>query len=384
MMRFALTQRLKQPILLLIVLLLPAAALAGWAYLGERTAKEVKIPVAIADLDQSDFSKTLIERLKKQERLSIIPASEESAKTMLLREEADTVFIIKEGFKESIMEGDREGIIEMRVSPLSVASGVVREIASSEVIRFTSNAKAAERAEKIADKYAGDYLFPENVGEKAYERADEQWEPKPLMTIRYEAAGGKEESSAESPSGLLQSPLQVWTVLTLVLCMFTTDWVVKEKDVLYKRIQTLPAGLNGYVVNTLSSFWVLHFLQAGISWLIMRTLAPGMPAHILIPMAGFITLAMCISLFAASLSAYPGIYYATGSVWIFILCLAGGRIIPAGEIIGQLEQLEAWMPQAPLYNWEISSGLAWLKMGAYAALSSLLAFLSISRLRSAS
>ncbi|WP_338779013.1 ABC transporter permease [Metabacillus sp. FJAT-52054] len=377
-------QILKKPFLLLLLLFLPAAAIYGLSEFTGNVEEDLSVPVAIVDQDRTDFSKTFINRLEKQERIKLSQTTEADAKDLLLREETDTVFIIKEGFKQSIRDGEREGIIEMRTSPLSVASGVVREIAASEVIRFTSSAKAANRVEKIARKYEGNFSAIEGIWQEAYQYADQQWEPKPLMTIRYVPA--EKEKSAEmesdSGSGLLESPARIWTIAALLLCMFTCDWIPKEKDVLYKRIQTTPAGLNAYIVQSFIAYLALNVIQAAVSWWMIGRLESGTSITLLIPMVIFMMLGLSVSFFLASISPHTGNYYTASTVWIFTVSLLGGSVVPAGEILPQLKNLQEWLPQAPVLNWDLYSGSIWLKLVLTSALSSILIFISMSRLRS--
>ncbi|AZB41010.1 ABC transporter permease [Bacillus sp. FJAT-42376] len=380
---FTVKQMLKKPFLFLSLLVLPAAVIYGVSNFSGKVEEDLAIPVAIVDQDHTDFSKTLIQRLKKQERLKLVQTTGGKAQNMLLREETDTVFVIKEGFKESIEAGDREGIIELRTSPLSIASGVVREVAASEVIRFTSNAKAANRVEKIAEKYQENFPQQDGIREEAYRYADRQWEPEPLMTINYVTQeDGRDVREKSSGPGLFESPVKIWMVLALILCMLSWDWIPKERDSLFKRIQTTPAGLDAYILHSFAAYGALHLIQIGLSWWVIMRLDNGTSASLLLPMAVFMLLGLSISLLAASFSPYTGNYYTLSTVWIFAVSLIGGSVLPAGELLPQLKTLEDWLPQNPVLNWKLADALVWVKLVLMFALSTALVFISMSRLRS--
>ncbi|MTH54669.1 hypothetical protein GKZ89_14800 [Bacillus mangrovi] len=373
-------RRLKKLPYLLLLLFLPAAAILAIHYFSGEVEGDLSIPVAVVDQDQSDLSKTLIKRLKQQERLELEETGSKEAQNLLLREETDTVFIIKNGFEEAVNNGDREELIELRTTPLSVASGVVREMAASEIIRLTSNAKAADRVEKLADQYNAAFPASGNLRDEAYQYADQQWEPEPLMTIEYNeaAVSGAQMPETGEKAGFLPGPLQIWTAITLVLCMISCDWIIKERDALFKRITTTPAGLNEYMLKSFGFIAAVHLLQGIVSWTITRQLDPSAPLSLLFPMSIFILFTMSVQLLIAAFSAYPGNYYTASTVWIFLISLFGGSILPAGEILPQLKEAEKWFPQGPVLAWRSGAGPA---LYVFMLLGAAFIFTAMSRLR---
>lgn len=75
---------------------------------------EIKTTIGVVDADQSDFSKSVIERLQSDESLMVFIFDENSGQEALIKEDIIGLYIIKEGFNQSIKKGNIQRIIEVR------------------------------------------------------------------------------------------------------------------------------------------------------------------------------------------------------------------------------------------------------------------------------
>ena len=113
---------------------------AGYAL---RYEKLNTIPVAVVDEDQSSSSVLLADRLKGREGITLFIVGGEEAEKMLENNEVEQVFVIRQGFGESLKRGESDGIIEMHSSPSSYSAGFTREVVAGEAIRLVMNSMAA-------------------------------------------------------------------------------------------------------------------------------------------------------------------------------------------------------------------------------------------------
>ena len=120
---------------------------AGYAL---RYEKLNTIPVAVVDEDQSSSSVLLADRLKGREGITLFIVGGEEAEKMLENNEVEQVFVIRQGFGESLKRGESDGLIEMHSSPSSYSAGFTREVVAGEAIRLVMNSMAAN---DVTSKY---------------------------------------------------------------------------------------------------------------------------------------------------------------------------------------------------------------------------------------
>jgi hypothetical protein len=140
-----LADRLFFAAMIIIPLLITIAA--GYAL---RYEKLNTIPLAVVDEDMSDSSRLLLDRLDEKEGISLTRTDRENAMEMLENYEAEQVYIISEGFEDSMLKGESEGLLEMYSSPSSYSEGFTREVVAAEAIRIIMTNTAADN---VLQKY---------------------------------------------------------------------------------------------------------------------------------------------------------------------------------------------------------------------------------------
>ena len=337
-------KRLLRPAFLLILLIPLAATILLGSFL-EKQQKELVIPVGVVDLDESDFSKEIISGMNKQEMLMIYETSPEEGSELLERNEVDSVFVIKDGFQEQLLKEEREEMIELWVSPNSVLSGVIQEVVASEVTKITSAIKASNKVQQL---YKRNQINNEFEWQDAYDYTLKQWEPEPLMTIKYTEGGrhpwGQEVERAEGDS-IFVPYLGIWSFFTMSSCFIASAWIGKERPILFSRIRTTYKGLNSYLRQTAGAFLLFYSGQAVLSFFIFSQLEwIEKESTLFIGMIAFVIISLSISIWLATFFQQLGAYYIAGLLVAFILTILGGGFFPVSDLSSSLEVLSNWLP----------------------------------------
>ncbi|WP_338448020.1 ABC transporter permease [Niallia oryzisoli] len=355
---FEKVKRLLRPgFLLLLMIPLVVSILIGSFV--EKQQKVLVVPIGIVDGDQSPFSKSIIEQMKKQDMLIVHEISLEEADRLLARNELDSVFVILPQFQNRLLDEEREGVIEEWKSPRSVAVGIVQEVVASQVTKISSAIKAANTVERLYKKEQID--LP--VWQDAYDYALQQWEPKPLMTIdvasRYGVAEIKKNGSDNEavPQSLY---LGIWSFMTMVTCFFMCDWIVKERFILFSRVRSTFTGLPSFVIQTAGAYFVYQIVQAALSlWLLSHFGLIEENSILLVAMILFILFSISISVWLAFLIQHLGSYYVAGILISFIIAILGGSFFPVSELSPTLEVVSRWLPQ---HIFAVTDDTEWIRM----------------------
>lgn len=346
----------------LLLFLLPIAVAASLGALLEKQQKELIIPIAIVDEDQTAFSQRIVEQMRNQERIVVKEVSNDKGQSLLSRNEIDSLFVIKKQFQQRLMDEQRENTIELWTSPSSAASGIVREVVASEVIRLTSSIKAANRVVSLYNQKNREAFSEGVVWHAAHDYTNDQWEPSPLMTIHY-VHGDQPESKkpSEREKALFVPYLGIWSFFTMLSCFITADWAVKERFTLFTRIMTTGKGLTAYLSQTAGAYIVFQMLQALVSFLVLSSFqAIERNYFLLVGMGIYIIFSSAVGMWIAGRMQHLGGFYALSIFIAFILAVCGGSFFPVAEVSSLLHALSNWLPQQILwqtaYSTQMDSG----------------------------
>ena len=330
----------------LLLFMFPLAASILIGTLLEKQQKELVIPIAIVDEDHSQFSREVIEKMKKQDMLVVHEVSSEEAHILLERNEVDSVFVIQPQFQEHLLKEEREATIELWTSPTSVASGIVQEVVASEVTKITSAILASNR---VLQLYERKQMDGQSVWQEAYDYTLGQWEPEPLMTIHYVQENGVHEvkSDESTTNDVVFVPyLGIWSFFTMISCFVMSDWIVKERPTVFSRIMTTYKGLSSYLFQTNCAVLLFHSAQAFLSFSILSHFAwVERNLFLLVGMIFFVIFSTSLSILLASLISHLGSYYVASVLVALILSILGGSFFPITELSPSLETVTRWLPQ---------------------------------------
>ncbi|ETI67994.1 ABC transporter permease [Neobacillus vireti] len=341
---FKIREILLHPLSLVLIFFIPLGLTLIVGHLVEKGQKQLEIPIAIIDEDHSDFSRLLVERISGQAKIHLYQVSGEKAERMLLRNDVDSVFVIKKGFQKRLLTGEREQSIEVWISPFSMAEGIVREVIASETARLTSDVKAADWVVKVY-KSLDIQMDSSKTWNAAYDYTDSQWEPEPLMTIQYDQL--YLEESGAGKSGFGDSPyLRLWTFFTMLGCFLTSDWIVREKGVLFFRIQSTYHGLVSYLIQNTVALFLFHLFQTLLTFYIfVKTNIIQMRPELLLLMFVYLFVCLSFSIWSASFINQIGSYYIVSFLFVIIIGILGGSFFPVQEFSSTLLKLSVIFPQ---------------------------------------
>lgn len=307
------------------------------------------IPVAVVDEDKTGYSATLLERLSKKEGLKVYLVEREKGVEMLGGNEAEALFIIKKGFEEKIRLGESEGLIDMAKSPSSFSADFVRELVAGEAMRFIANELAAgwvlkqyEQLEKPVD---------ESFRDEVIKHADSQWEPRPLMTIRYvELEGGKAKELARiSMPAATATSAGIIVVFIMFYILFSSGWLIEERiNGTLKRLLSGPGALGTFFSANILALMVSGIVQLAVFSIIDRLafgvdLFPGVLSYAVF--AAYLLAVISISLFLSSVLRTPAQLQAGAPALALLTGFAGGCFWNFVDMPERLEQLALLTPQ---------------------------------------
>lgn len=255
-----------------------------------RFEKHSEIPIAICDMDGTDYSGMIVDSIKNSKGFKVYIASEKEA-VMLVRDyKAECAFIIREGFKDGIISGNIKGIIEQLAPPSSISQDILKEAVGGAVARLILNVCAADW---VVNEYSNlnrlsldDAEIKEQVWNEAWQYTDSLWEPEPPMKLEFREVrkeaphAGKEMShpvEAENENSLAgsisSSAFGMLVAFLMFLIMFNSSWLVDEKENrTLQRVISGPGALNALFSGNIISLFIIGivqiFLFSTISWLI--------------------------------------------------------------------------------------------------------------------
>lgn len=319
---------------ILFIFLLPTVLTFLFGNLLEQVEEGLAIPIAFVDEDHSQFSKQVIERLNQESRMELYVVTRDRAERLLVKNEVDSVYIIKYRFQENVLKNQLKSVIEVWTNENSIVNGIVQEVVASEVIRLSSNSIAANwvvlnyEQMGLLNKQSADYLW-----EQAYRYSDSQWEPEPLMTVNTKTVHGNGTETHPNAQRISTSPyIGLWSFFTMVFIIFSLDWLVKEKGRILPRIQTTSKGLRFYITKEVAIRSLLFCIQAGITFILFKEhLQLELTTINLFQMIYFINFIVLLIAFFSSLFSNVNTFYLISFLLVLVIGIFGGSFFPVTE-----------------------------------------------------
>lgn len=321
-------QLFKKTLVLATVIIVPGlfAYLLGSFF--QETKEQGTIPVAIVDLDRSEYSKLVVDRMKKQDRIEIIELTQGAARRLLERGEVDCVFIIKATFFKQLLTEKREETVELWTSPLTMAAAVVQEIMASEITRITSNIKAANR---VTDYFTIKRNLTANQAKElwssAYDYTDKQWIPEPLMTIDYKDLSLIMKNEAETTSKF-NIYIGMWMAFTMLTTFVLTEPLLKERQSIFIRIKSTYHNLRAYLLQSGLAYFLLLFVQTMGSLFFLKSYFSMDLSKVYVDLLVFLFFCLSIGIGLALHVNSLGLYYSAGLFLTLVINIMGGSFFP--------------------------------------------------------
>ncbi|MCX7749357.1 MAG: ABC transporter permease [Clostridia bacterium] len=307
------------------------------------------IPVAAVDEDKSSYSGLFLKRFGAKEGLKIEHTDRAKAAEMLRKSRVEAVVVIKEGFEEKLISGDKSEVIDLIKQPSTLATGYIGEVAAGEVMRLEANNLAADWVVRQYEKL--NKPVSEGLYDEVIRYTDAQWEPVPLMTVDYmEMQGDKpvEVHRVTLPAATASS-MGILAVFILIFVLFNCGWLIEEK-----RNGTLKRLVSGYGALGYSFLGnILALLIAGAAQIILFALVSGIffkidlfpdkRSYILLMV--YLLAAISIGLFLSAVLKTTTQMQAFAPVFALLTGFIGGCFWNFIDVSERLKQLALLTPQ---------------------------------------
>jgi len=217
-----------------LTMLLLALLAAVLPLIGNLEKDDAQRPVAIgwADYDNSKYSETLLDGVKQYPLLEVKQADEEELLGELRTGNLEAVFVLHEGFENSIRNGEYEDTMTMHKSAYSSVAGVISEGVSAKLMQIW----LAEYSAEIARDYGADDT---EVFEGIMTYMDD-----PIMTI--ERKGELQDLESEDP---LYDAAERSLNITAVICcllMLISAAAFSDTDSFEQRLMSVNMSAESY------------------------------------------------------------------------------------------------------------------------------------------
>lgn len=343
-LKMMLGDRLFFAMMIIIPLLITVAT--GYAL---RYEKGNTIPIAVVDEDNSGYSGTLVQRIEQKEGLSVEKETRSEALSLLEGNKVEQVFIIKEGFEQSVKSGESSGLIDLLSSPSSYSADFTSEVIAGEAIRLITGNMAAAWVEEQYRKLGRN--FDQSLKQEVINYNDSLWQPKPLMTIDYMELQGKELKSISRISMPAATATSAGLITSFIMfyVLFSSGWLVEERtNGTLKRLAAGPRALYLSFAGNVFSLMIAGGIQILIFSLIDRLafnveLFPGPLSYLVFFI--YLLSVISVSMFLSSILKTQAQLQAGAPVFALLTGFAGGCFWNFVEMPERIRQLSLLTPQ---------------------------------------
>ena len=326
---------------LITLIILPALILLALGQILQESADPANIPVVAVDLDRSEYSQTVLNRLKENPSLDLLVLdfdgnrnqnnignkAVEEARNLVITGKKEVAYIFHNGFMESILAGEYEKIITVLDSPSSLLTELLGETVAGEIIRLTANVTAAN---KVLESLAAHRQYiteepsqpesAEETWEKAWSYADSLWEPRAIVQLNVidptrhndteppiNGSTALTDTTASPETALWERHrannllfiLAILSVLIMLMAIFLNSWPLKDRtDGLWPRLKSSAVNISYYIAGNTLTIFALIFISAMLSlWLAANFLPVANPFT-----APLLTLLFCYTLAVTGLA----------------------------------------------------------------------------------
>lgn len=321
--------------------------------------KQQLVPISIIDLDNSEYSALVVDRLSKQPGIALHPSNLEDAERKVSSGKLEAAYMIREGFMDSIIDGDISGIIEIIKSPSSLTSDLIGEIVSSEVIRLSSNVASADM---VIDEFKDmgreiDNPKESQLWQEVWKSTDALWEPKPLMTIDYKEissgqAAGANTGAGDSASvsrGAITATFGFLSTFLMYSMLMAGSWLLDEKNNgILHRVVSHPMKLMTYITGNMFSAVILNYIMAALVIALITAVFKLEGIHVIedgLMLMAYLICTGFLSLFLASAMKTSMQLHITVPVITLATGFLGGNFVPLGELSNVFNWFGALTPQ---------------------------------------
>ena len=317
--------------------------------------EETKVPIALVVEEETQLASQLVNELVTTELLHIHFMELSVALHKLEQHELDSVFVIKEGYEESVLSSRRNQIIDAYSSNQSLAYQAVVETVTSLAQQDVARSKAAFVIKRLMDDYGSVEVwdYDEIIGES---RERQQNEALLQTTFTYYDA---DKGVTDSRVPLLQV-FGVWSLFAMITTFFLFDWVLKEnRPSLRPRWLFTSISFRRYGLGMLLLYTGILFAVDVLTAVIFSAMFDvTMTIKLLLSLFFFRFAVNLLAFLLASVYRQLFMYYVSGIALSLFFIILGGAIIPLDGLVRKWPWVEALSPVQSLLTESIPFG--WL------------------------
>ncbi|AMA71554.1 MULTISPECIES: ABC transporter permease [Aneurinibacillus] len=314
--------------------------------------KEPVIPVAVADEDNSEYSRLIVDRFARKEGIRVLRVTSDEAYRLVENYRVEAAFVIQKGFQDAVLEEETDKTIKMVKNPGSLSYGILGEMLGSEVMRLSANTGAANRAEEWYRLYGLTSNEPERLWERVWKYADSQWTPKPLMTINYkemEAGGVQSVTRLTRVSVAALTGIGALLVFMMMFVALHSRWLIEERENgTLKRMMSVPGMFRTFYLGNIAMLFTLSVFLAALCEAVARFwFDASLLYHPLqsIILGAYILAVIGLSMLFATLLPTPQQLQTTAPLLALLTGFVGGCFWPFLPLNGWIKTLSLLTPQ---------------------------------------
>lgn len=317
--------------------------------------EETKVPIALIVEDSSTLANQLAQEIEKNEMLFVHYMELDDALHKLKQHELDSVFVIREGYSESVLANRRNGLIEAYSSNRSFAYPAISETVMSFAQQDISRSKAATVIRQVLDEYG---MGNEWDYDEIIRKSEEKQKNESLLRTSF-SYGKQTGQPDEKPLNLLNSRA-VWAFFTIIAAFFLFDWMIKEsRPSMQVRWLYTSTSYKSHAIRMLGLYSSLTIFSDALTLFVFHfVLLEPVTLSIIFPL---LTFRVTLNLFAFLLAIVHRqmfMYYMTGIATALLLSVTGGAVVPLDALSRRWQWVEVISPVRSLLTTTVP--IVWL------------------------
>ncbi|WP_225941952.1 ABC transporter permease [Sporosarcina limicola] len=317
--------------------------------------EETKVPIALVVQEETQLAKQLVDEIVNTELLHVHFMVLDEALHKLEQHELDSVFVIREGYEESVLSNRRNQLIEAYSSNQSFAYQAVVETITSLAQQDVARSKASFVIKQLFVDYGreSEWDYGEIIG-KSHERQQNE----ALLRTSF-SYYDKEETSNDSTAPLLQV-WGVWTLFAMITTFFLFDWMLKEnRPSMRPRWLFTAISFRRYALGMLLFYTAILFsVDVLTAFIFLALFDEAVTIRILLSLYAFRLTVNVLAFLLASVYRQLFMYYVSGIAIALFLIVIGGAILPLDGLMRKWPWIELLSPVQSLLTGSIPIG--WL------------------------
>lgn len=191
----------------------------------------IKIPVAVVDEDNTNFSKFLADGITANKALKVSITNKKSAEQLVSANTLEAAFVIPKGFEEKLKHEEFNGLITMIKNPRSISAEMIGEGIASSAIKLLCASIASNKVVSEYSKLTGlSDKEKEALWLEAWKHTEEQWnQPEPLMKVdisKINASNARNRAVDSKDSRIILGVISAF----LVFFLLQGSWWLSEEE----------------------------------------------------------------------------------------------------------------------------------------------------------